>query len=37
MSEKDTWISEKIAKLISEGYSREQAIAIAYSMWERIK
>lgn len=32
---KEEWISEKIAKLIEEGYEKDQAVAIANSMWEK--
>lgn len=32
---KNKWISDKIGILIKEGKPREQAVAIAYSMWER--
>ncbi len=32
---KESWISEKIAKLIREGRPQQQAVAIAYSMWEQ--
>lgn len=32
---KNEWISAKIAKLVGEGKPQQQAIAIAYSMWER--
>lgn len=32
---KQQWISAKIAKLIGEGKNQQQAIAIAYSMWEQ--
>jgi hypothetical protein len=33
--DKQQWISSKIAKLIGEGRSQQQAIAMAYSMWEQ--
>jgi hypothetical protein len=32
---KQQWISAKIAKLIGEGRNQQQAITIAYSMWEQ--
>lgn len=32
--EKQKWISDKIKKLVDEGKSQKQAVAIAYSMWE---
>lgn len=32
-SEKEKWISEKISKLIKEGKPKDQATAIAFSMW----
>lgn len=34
MTASEKWISDKIAKLIREGKSKEQAVAIAYSMWK---
>ncbi len=30
-------LSNKIAKLVREGYPQKQAVAIAYSMLERVK
>lgn len=33
--EKQEWISKKIAKLIKEGKLQDQAVAIAYSMWDQ--
>lgn len=35
MTDKEKWIADKIAKLMREGYSREQAVAIAYSMYKK--
>lgn len=32
--EKESWVSNKVGKLVSEGKSQEEAVAIAYSMWE---
>lgn len=48
MSSKDTgkggmkmskaeWIAKKIAVLVSEGKSREEAVAIANSMWQQMQ
>ena len=35
---KEAWISAKIAKLIKEGKPKDQAAAIAFSMWkDRLK
>ena len=34
-SEKDAWIAHKIAILRQEGKSGDQAVAIAFSMWEQ--
>lgn len=34
---KNKWISEKIRTLINEGREKDQAVAIAYSMWENHK
>lgn len=34
MTDKQKWISEKIGKLIGEGYKKEQAVAVAYSMYD---
>lgn len=33
--DKNEWISNKIKTLMNEGYEQDQAIAIAYSMWEQ--
>lgn len=34
---KNAWVSNKISILIKEGYPKDQAVAIAHSMWEKRK